>query len=439
MKDSTWRRPKNIGNEREMAAKVRLIMRHVATIICATLLLAMAALAEDWPQFRGPTGQGISNAKNLPTKWSASENVAWKKEIPGEGWSSPVLAGGKIYLTSAMLEGNIPVSLRALCIDPNSGDILWNKEVFHRAAVPSIKHDKNSFASPTPIVTSDRLYVHFGHLGTAALDLAGNILWTQTTLSFPSVHGNAGSPALLDQLLIFNCDGARNPFIVALDANSGQVKWRTPRNTPIKAMFSFCTPLAIEVDGRTQIISPTSGLVAAYDPADGREIWRALTGLGYSVVPRPIYTNGLILISSGFDNPVVYAIDPKGAKGDVTATHVKWKERKSAPCTPSILAVGDEVYWVSDGGIAACADTKTGKIHWSHRLGGNFSASPVAAEGRIYFQNETGKGFVVKAGKDFELISENDLEERSLASYCVMDGAIFIRTENHLWKIGGAR
>ena len=411
-------------------------MPHFRAIIVAIFLISTSVFGQDWPQFRGPGGQGISQAKDVPTKWSASENVAWKKEMPGQGWSSPVLSGGKIYLTAAIAEGNVPTSLRAICVDAASGNILWNKEVFHRGGVPSIKHEKNSFASPTPIVTSDRLYVHFGHLGTAALDLEGNVLWTQTNLNFISVHGNAGSPILLEGMLIFNCDGAVNPFIVALDAKGGQVKWKTPRKTPSRAMFSFSTPLAIEVEGKTQIVSPASGIVAAYEPENGKEIWRVGYGLGYSVVPRPIYTNGLVVLSSGFDNPVVYAIDPKGAKGDVTATHVKWKERKSAPCTPSIVAVGDEVYWVSDSGVAACADARTGQIHWSHRLGGNFSASPVAAEGRVYFQNEAGVGFVVKAGKTYELISENDLGEKSLASYCVADGGIFIRTEAHLWKIG---
>src|SRR5438445_2733682 len=226
-------------------------MKQIRASILALLLISAPALAEDWPQFRGPTGQGVSTAKNVPIKWSATTNVVWKKEIPGQGWSSPVLLDGKIYLTTALAEGNIPMSLRALCVDPKSGEILWNKEVFHRATVPSIKHDKNSFASPTPIVTSDRLYVHFGHLGTAALDLAGNVLWTQTNLSFMSVHGNAGSPILLSGMLIFNCDGARNPFIVALDANGGEVKWKTPRNTPSRALFSFSTPLAIDVDGAT--------------------------------------------------------------------------------------------------------------------------------------------------------------------------------------------
>jgi len=411
-------------------------MRRTIMLILALLLPPALALAEDWPQFRGPTGQGISEAKNLPTKWSATENVVWKKEIPGQGWSSPVLMSGKIYMTTAMLDNGNPISLRALCVDAASGNILWDKEVFHRPAVPSIKHEKNSFASPTPIVTADRLYVHFGHLGTAALDLEGNVVWTQTKLSFFSVHGNAGSPILLNDLLIFSCDGARNPTIAALDAKTGQIKWQTPRNAQSRSPFSFSTPLAIELEGKTQIISPASGMVGAYDPSDGHEIWRVLYGMGYSVVPRPIYTNGLLLLSSGFDSAVVYAIDPRGAKGDVTNTNVRWKERRGAPCTPSIVAVGNEAYWVSDNGVAVCADIESGKIHWSHRLGGNFSASPVAAEGRIYFQNESGVGFVVKAEKTFELISENDLGERSLASYCVMDGGIFIRTEGHLWKIG---
>src|ERR1051325_2224279 len=282
MLDSIWQQRKSIG---DVGGK----MRRTLVMILAILVMPILAHAEDWPQFRGPTGQGISDAKNLPTKWSASENVIWKKEIPGQGWSSPVLANGKIYLTTATMENGIPRSLRAMCLDAGSGEILWDKEVFHRPAVPSIKHEKNSFASPTPIVTSNRLYVHFGHLGTAALDLAGNIVWPQTKLSFFSVHGNAGSPALVNDLLVFNCDGARDPSIAALDAKTGEVKWQTLRKTPIKAMFSFSTPLAIEVDGKAQIISPASGLVGAYDPADGHEIWRVLTGLGYSVVPRPIF------------------------------------------------------------------------------------------------------------------------------------------------------
>ena len=190
------------------------------------------------------------------------------------------------------------------------------------------------------------------------------------------------------------------------------------------------------MDGRKQIVSPASGFVAAYDPVDGRELWRVRYGDGYSVVPRPAFAHGLLYVSSGFDSAVLYAIRPAGAAGDVTDTHVAWRIRKGAPLTPSPLVVGDELYMVSDNGVATCADAKTGAVHWTQRLDGNFSASPVAAEGRVYFQNESGVGFVVKAAKAFELLGENDLAERSLASYSVADGALFVRTEAHLWRIG---
>jgi outer membrane protein assembly factor BamB len=204
-------------------------------------------------------------------------------------------------------------------------------------------------------------------------------------------------------------------------------------------MFSFSTPLAIRVDGATQIVSAASGFVAAYDPADGQEIWRVGYGEGYSVVPRPIFSHDLLIVSSGFDSPVLYAIKPAGAKDDVTATHVEWKLRKGAPCTPSVLVAGDELYSISDSGTATCADVRTGQVHWSHHLAGNFSASPVSADGRIYFQTEEGVGFVVKAAKTFEQLAENDLAERSLASYAVTDNTLFIRTESHLWRIQTAR
>jgi outer membrane protein assembly factor BamB len=327
-----------------------------------------------------------------------------------------------------------------MCLDAADGKVLWDVEVFRPdpAAAAAI-HKKNSPASATPIVADGKLYVHFGHMGTAALDLSGKVLWRQASVTYPPVHGNGGSPALAGGLLVFNCDGANDPFVAAVDAASGEVRWKTPRDTPAKSKFSFSTPLAIDVDGRAQLVSAASGFVAGYDPADGRELWRVRYGEGYSVVPRPVYAHGLLFVSSGFDSPVLYAIRPAGAAGDVTDTHVAWKARKGAPCTPSPLVVGDEVYFVSDTGVATCADAKTGAVHWTERLDGNFSASPVSAEGRVYFQNESGVGYVVAADRSFRLLAENDLGEPSLASYAVADGALFIRTRNHLWRIGGGR
>jgi len=397
-----------------------------------------AAEAGEWPQFRGPTGQGISHATNVPLHWSATSNVVWKTGIPGRGWSSPVLADGRLYLTTAVGGADAAsVSLRALCVNAIDGAILWNIEVLQpEPSSAKTIHQKNSPASPTPIVDRGRLYVHFGHMGTAALNISGKILWRQTALKYSPLHGNGGSPALMDDLLVFSCDGTKDPFIVALDAGTGDVRWKTPRNTAAGRTFSFSTPLVIEVGGARQIISPVSGFVGAYDPANGHEIWKVRYGEGYSLVPRPVFAHGLLFITTGFDHPAVQAIKPAGARGDVTETHIAWTIRKGAPHTPSLLVVGDELYFVADSGVATCADARTGEIHWNERLGGNFSASPVYADGRIYFQNEAGAGFVVKRGKTFTLLAQNDLAERTLASYAVADNALFIRSESNLWRVG---
>jgi outer membrane protein assembly factor BamB len=413
--------------------------RVLAAFSCLGATSAWLSAGEtEWPQFRGPTGQGISEAVNVPLKWNATEGVAWKVEIPGRGWSSPVLSKGRLYLTSAETDASSgDVALHALSLDPADGHTLWDTEVLRPdPAQVAAMHRKNSPASPTPIATSDRLYVHFGHMGTAALDLTGKVLWRQTDLQYSPQHGNGGSPALVGDTLIFSEDGLKEGFVIGLDAATGTLRWKTARNSPAKKQFSFSTPLAIEVGGVQEIISPGSGFVGAYDPKDGHEIWRVGYGEGYSVIPRPIYAHGLLYLSSGYDRPTFYAINPYGATGDATASNVAWSLAKGAPHTPSAVVVGDEVYVVSDGGIATCANAATGEVYWSERLGGNFSASPVVVGDRIYFQNETGVGFVVKASKTYELLATNELGERSLASYAVADGVLYIRTESHLWKIG---
>jgi outer membrane protein assembly factor BamB len=408
-----------------------------AGVFTAGTMLVSAGETE-WPQFRGPTGQGLSAAKDVPVNWSPTEHVGWKVEIPGRGWSSPVLSNGRLYLTAAVGEAtDSGITLHALCLDPANGNVIWDTEVIRPdPSGTAAMHRKNSLASPTPIVANDRLYVHFGHMGTAALDLSGKVIWQQTSLQYPPVHGAGGSPTLVNGLLIFSCDGQKDPFVVALDAATGAIRWQTPRKSISKKQFAFSTPLTIEIGGAKQVISPGPGLVGAYDPKDGREIWRVDYGQGYSVIPRPVFAHGLLFLSSSYDRPTFYAIKPDGAQGDVTATNVAWSQSKGAPHTPSALVLGDEVYFVSDSGIATCADAKTGNIHWSERLGGDFSASPIAAEGRVYFQNETGAGTVVKAGKTFEVLAKNELGERTLASYAVADGVIYLRSELHLWKIG---
>jgi len=391
--------------------------------------------AGDWPEFRGPGGQGHSPATNLPVHWSSSENVAWKTAVPGEGWSSPVLKDGRLHLTTAVRTGSGGLELRVLGLNAASGAILWNTTVFELAQAGASIHSKNGQASPTPIIDGNRVFVHFGHHGTACVDREGRVLWRQTGLQYTPVHGNGGSPALVNGLLVFSIDGSEKPRVVALDAKDGKVRWETARETPARKKFSFSTPLGIEVGGRREVISPGSGAVCAYDPADGRELWRVLYGEGYSVVPRPVLAKGLILVSSGYDRPVLHAIRT-GGSGDVTESHVAWTLSRSVPNTPSMVVVDDLLYCVSDGGIASAVEVETGKVVWSERLGGDFSASILYGDGRLYFQNEAGMGFVVKPGREFGVIARNDLGERSLASFAADDGALFIRTAGHLWRIG---
>jgi len=402
------------------------------SLVLGCVGLGTVGQAADWAEFRGPA-YGHAETKTLPLTWSATENVKWKTEIPGNGWSSPALFQDKIYLTSAIASEGAPMSLHALCIDAKSGKILWDTEVFRPASSPNI-HKKNSHASPTPFVEKDRVYVHFGHQGTACLDLKGKVIWKNDTIKYQPVHGNGGSPIVVDDILFFSCDGAKEPFMVALDKKTGNIRWKVPRETNAKKTFSFSTATVITVNGQKQIISPGSAVVCALDPKDGKEIWRCRYAEGYSVIPKPVFGMGMVFLSTSYDAPAAMAIRVDG-KGDVTDTHVAWTINKGAPHAPSLLLVGDEIYMVSDAGIATCADAKTGAVHWQERVGGNYSASPIYAAGRIYFLNEQGVAVVIKPGKTFEKLAENSIGERTLASYAVGDKCLFIRGEKNLFRI----
>lgn len=399
-------------------------------------LAAAAASAADWTDFRGPGGQGHAEVKGLPVEWSPTKNVAWKRAVPGLGWSSPVIANGQVILTSAVPVGgdSKDLSLRALAYDAKTGEPTWDVELFLQKGETAPKiHGKNSHASPTAVVHGERIYVHFGHQGTACVDLSGKVLWRNQDLSYPPVHGNGGTPALVNDLLVYSADGANDPFVAALEQASGQLRWKSLRVSDAPKKFSFSTPLVISVDGQPQVISPGSNSVGAFDPRTGEEIWR-VRYQGYSVIPRPIYAGGLLFIGTGYDSPSVIAIRP-GGKGDVTDERLVWTVKKGAPHTPSLLVVDDLLFMVSDRGVASCLEAATGKEIWQERVGGNFSASPLYAEGKIYLQSEEGDTTVVRAARTYEVVAKSSLGERTLASYGVVDQAILLRTESNLYRI----
>lgn len=412
-------------------------------------LLALAILAltasfaqADWNQFRGPTGAGHAESKNPPVEFGPEKNVAWKTPIPGNGWSSPVVVGGKVYLTAAVPDSEDPMaeqSLRTLCLDANSGKVLWNVEVVKETKADQTKvHRKNSHASPTPFVENGKLYVHFGHMGTACLDAAtGKKLWSQR-IKYTPVHGNGGSTVIYKDLLLFSIDGVEMQKLVALDKATGKLKWETPRKATPKSPFSFSTPTPITVNGKDQIISAGSDVVLAVDPANGKEIWRAKYPGGYSLIPKPVFAHGLVYVCTGYNKPILLAIKPDGT-GDVTDSHVAWKATTNVPHTPSVLVLGDALYMVADKGVLSCLDAKTGQEKWNERIGGNYSASPVFAGGHIYLVSEEGDATVFKPGAEYDPVVVNKLGERSLASPAFDGDAIYLRTANHLYKFDQKR
>ena len=391
----------------------------------------------DWPEFRGPSQNGVVADNGLPVTWSQEENVLWRTELPGEGWSSPVVVGEDVYLTTAIASNSSfekPTrELALLILDVNSGKVKRKVSLFTEAADAPDIHTKNSHASPTPVVHGSRVYVHFGHQGTACTTLGGEVVWRNDSLSYPPVHGNGGSPIVVGNRLIFSRDGADLSEITALDIETGHVVWQTPRDTDASKRFSFCTPLWIQSNGRQQLILPGSNVVQSVDPIDGREIWRVAYD-GFSVVPRPVYESGLVFVCTGFMRASLLAIDPSGA-GDVTQTHVKWQSGANIPKTPSMVGFDGKIAMVSDNGVASCFDALSGKQLWKERIGGNFSASPILAGQYLYLLSEEGDCTVLDVASGVSPISVNRLNERSLASPAVIQHDLIIRTANALYRI----
>jgi outer membrane protein assembly factor BamB len=415
-------------------------MKHLGKCHCLLLagsLTTAAMAAEAWPQFRGPTGQGIASGPG-PLKWSRDAGIAWKIPLAAQGWSSPVIADGTMVLTGSRKDGETTV-LTAFALDIATGKKVWDMDLFKPSAVETAAlHGKNSLASSTPVIADGVVYVHFGHMGTAALRFDdGEVIWKKQ-VSYKPMHGNGSSPVIVGDLLVVNADAEVEPTIVAFHRNDGTIAWRTPREQKVRSMFSFSTPLVVETDGRTEILSAASGMIGAYAPDDGRLLWKVTYGEGYSVVPRPIVADGMAYVATGYNVPKLIAIRLGDATGDVTKTHIAWEATRRMPKTPSMIATNGQVLVLDDTGTLSSLDAKSGKAVWSEKLPGNFSASPILTGKTLYAVTEDGVCYVVEVSPAAASIAfETDLAERTLASPVLLGGALYLRTDKHLWKITG--
>jgi outer membrane protein assembly factor BamB len=406
-----------------------------STLLLAATLAAPAALADNWPAFRGPHGDGHTDATGLPIRWSETENVRWKTPVPGKAWSSPVVWGDRVWLTNATPDGK---ELSALAADLATGKVLLDVKVFE-IAKPAFCIPQNSYASSTPCVEEGRVYVHFGSAGTACLDAAtGKTLWSRQDLPCNHWRGPASSPILYRNLLIIHFDGYDLQYVVALDKKAGRTVWKKDRsfeygdlNGDLKKAYG--TPEVLDVGGRPQLVSPAAFGTIAYDPLTGEEIWKVRHG-GMNVAAPPLYGNGLVYLCTGDVPTGLLAVRPDG-KGDVTDTHVEWKTSRAAPSPAAPLLVGDRLYTVGREGLVSCLDARTGEPLWQQRLRGKFWASPLYAAGRMYICSEEGLTFVADVSNGWKLLATNKLDDGFMASPAVAGNALILRTRSHLYRI----
>lgn len=407
------------------------------------LLAAAAAAADGWPEFRGPNGTGLADAADLPVRWGEHENVVWKAPIHDKGWSSPVVWGGQVWLTTATEDGK---ELFALCVDRGTGKVVHDVKIFDvdRPQSMAAAQTYNSYASPTPAVEAGRAYVHFGSAGTACLDTAtGKVLWARRDLPCNHYRGAASSPVLFRDLVILTFDGFDQQYLAALDKATGETRWKQPRaidygtdNGDRKKAFS--TPAVFTVGGQAQLVSPSAAATVAYDPATGKELWRVYHG-GMNVAARPLLGHGLIYLCTG-DGPTHLLAVRTGGAGDVTGSHVAWKAVRGVPNRSTPLLLNDLLYVAGDkNGVAGCLDAKTGATVWQQRLEGDFVASPVSAGGRVYFFNRDGGGFVLAAGREAKVLARNQLDDGCMATPAIAGRALYVRTKTHLYRIEQGR
>ncbi len=408
------------------------------------LVLALLQALAQWPQFRGPDGNGVSTATGLPVTWSERQNVRWKTAIHGRAWSSPVILGSQIWLTTATPDGK---ELFAVAVAKETGKILFDLKLFD-VPNPQFAHSFNTYASPTPVIEPGRVYVTFGSPGTAALDTAtGKVLWSRRDLECNHFRGAGSSPILFRDLLLMHFDGSDVQYVVALDKRTGKTVWQTKRSVDFQDLESngkikadgdfrkaFSTPQIVMAGSEPILVSLGSKATYGYDPLTGKELWRVEEPTSFSASTRPVTGHGLVFYATGWNTGQVLAVKP-GGRGDVTATHVAWRVTRGAPKKPSMLLLGELLLMVNDNGVVTCLDARTGEPVWTARLSDSYSSSPVAAEGRVYFFGEDGKATVIEAGRLFKVLAENTLDEGFMASPAIDGRALYLRTKSHLYRI----
>ena len=447
---------------------MRVRGRAFVRIVCSLWVFSQAAVlgtaiaADTWPQFRGPSGQGHADGP-APVKWSEGENIVWKTPVAGKGWSTPVIYGNQIWLTTGMATnaseeekkqrlatntGSQPLNVvndlvvRAICLDRETGNVLHDI-VLLTASEPEPIHTLNSFASPSPIIEAGRLYCHFGPNGTACVDTdSASVLWTNQSdeLRVKTENGAGSTPVLWNDLLIAHFDGSDTQFIAALDKHTGRVVWKTPRSGKMhdnpQMKKSYGTPLLVQVGDQAVLMSPAADWLYAYDPETGAELWKLpYETLGFSVVPKPVARQGVLYFCTSFMRSQLLAVR-FADEGSLVEPEIIWRYKSQVSQMPSPILVDGLLYFVADtGGIVTCVDANGGQMVWRERLGGNFSASPIYAGGRIYFFDRAGKTHVIKPGRQFDRVATNTLDGSIMASPAVVNDGMYVRTDKAVYRI----
>ena len=414
-------------------------------LLVALLALSVSSSSANWPQFRGPHGDGIAPAPaDPPVEWSEEKNIAWKTPVHGKAWSSPVIHGDQVWMTTATEDGR---ELFAICLDRRTGEVLLDRKLFD-VADPQFCHKFNSYASPTPVIEDGRVYLTFGSPGTACLDTETfEVLWTRTDFVCNHFRGAGSSPVLHENLLIMNFDGSDFQYVVGLDKRTGDTVWRTDRSIDFMDLQpdgkpeaegdlrkAFSTPHVATIAGKPTLLSVGAKALYGYEPTTGEERFRVESRVGHSSSVRPAWDGERVYYTTGYSRGELWAVEP-AADGGASDEDIVWKLKRSVPNKPSPIHYRGRIYMVDDGGIASCVNPETGELIWNERVGGNYSASPIIANGRFYCFNEEGKATVLATGDEYRVLAVNELSDGFMAMPAVDGDALILRSKTHVYRV----